>query len=261
MSIVVERLGQGPDLVLLHGWGMNGAVWHGIAPLLSPHFRLHLIDLPGFGASSLAEGVDYDLNWLARQVVAVLPPRAHLLGWSLGGLVASRIALDEPDRVASLITVASSPCFMAREAWPGIAPKVLEGFMAALGGDFRQTVERFLAIQAMGSEHARDDIRQLKQWLAERPAPQLAALTAGLTMLAEVDLREELAQLALPWLRVYGRLDSLVPRAGIPLLDERYPRSESQVLSKASHAPFISHPGPFVTGIREWLAMAGGRAD
>ena len=254
MSIVVERLGQGQDLVLLHGWGMNGAVWHGIVPLLSPHFRLHLVDLPGFGGSPLAEGVEYDLPWLAREVAAVMPARAHLLGWSLGGLVASRIALDHPERVASLVTVASSPCFLAREEWPGIAPKVLDGFMTALGGDFRQTVERFLAIQAMGSEHARDDIRQLKQWLAERPAPQLPALTAGLTMLAEVDLRDELAQLTPPWLRVYGRLDSLVPRASIPLLDERYPRSEHQVLAKASHAPFISHPETFVTGLMDWFA-------
>ena len=81
---------------------------------------------------------------------------------------------------------------MARDEWPGIAPKVLTGFNQMLAGDFRQTIERFLAIQAMGSEHARDDIRQLRHWLAERPAPQFAALEAGLTLLADIDLREPL---------------------------------------------------------------------
>lgn len=253
MSISVERFGQGPDLVLLHGWGMNGAVWHGIAPELAQHYRLHLVDLPGFGNSPLHEGSDYSLSWLAEQVATVLPARCHLLGWSLGGLVASQLALTQPERVQSLITVASSPCFMAREEWPGIAPKVLAGFNQMLAGDFKQTIERFLAIQAMGSEHARDDIRQLRHWLAERPAPELAALEAGLGLLADIDLRDELAALSLPWLRIYGRLDSLVPKAAIPLLDERYPHSQSRVLDKASHAPFISHPIQFIPLVRQFI--------
>lgn len=253
MSVSVERFGQGPDLVLLHGWGMNGAVWHGIAQPLAAHYRLHLVDLPGFGNSPLADGSEYSLPWLAEQVAAVLPQKCHLLGWSLGGLVASQLALTQPERCQSLITVASSPCFMARDDWPGIAPKVLTGFNQMLAGDFKQTIERFLAIQAMGSEHARDDIRQLRHWLAERPAPQLAALEAGLGLLADVDLRDALATLSLPWLRVYGRLDSLVPKAAIPLLDERYPASHSLVLEKASHAPFISHPQQFVEIIRHFV--------
>lgn len=253
MSISVERFGQGPDLVLLHGWGMNGAVWHGIAQQLADHYRVHLVDLPGFGNSPLNDGSDYSLPWLAEQMAGVLPERCHLLGWSLGGLVASQLALTRPERCQSLITVASSPCFMARDEWPGIAPKVLAGFNQMLAGDFKQTIERFLAIQAMGSEHARDDIRQLRHWLAERPMPQLAALEAGLGLLADVDLRDELSALSLPWLRIYGRLDSLVPKAAIPLLDERYPHSRSLVLDKASHAPFISHPAQFIAMVREFI--------
>lgn len=253
MSVSVERFGQGPDLVLLHGWGMNGAVWHGIVPALAARYRVHLVDLPGFGNSPLAGEAEYSLPWLAEQVAAILPERCHLLGWSLGGLVASQLALNHSERLHSLITVASSPCFMARDEWPGIAPKVLTGFNQMLAGDFKQTIERFLAIQAMGSEHARDDIRQLRHWLAERPAPQLAALEAGLGLLADVDLRDELAQLNLPWLRVYGRLDSLVPKASIPLLDERYPASRSVVLEKASHAPFISHPQQFIEIIEHFV--------
>ncbi|HAT6343859.1 TPA: pimeloyl-ACP methyl ester esterase BioH [Aeromonas hydrophila] len=253
MSVSVERFGQGPDLVLLHGWGMNGAVWHGIVPALASRYRVHLVDLPGCGNSPLAGEVEYSLPWLAEQVAAILPEQCHLLGWSLGGLVASQLALSHPERLHSLITVASSPCFMVQGDWPGIAPKVLNGFNQMLAGDFKQTIERFLAIQAMGSEHARDDIRQLRHWLAERPAPQLAALEAGLGLLAEVDLRDELTQLSLPWLRIYGRLDSLVPKASIPLLNERYPSSRSVVLEKASHAPFISHPQQFIEIIEHFV--------
>ncbi|PJG58787.1 pimeloyl-ACP methyl ester esterase BioH [Aeromonas cavernicola] len=253
MRVAVERLGQGPDLVLLHGWGMNSAVWHGIAPTLAASYRLHLIDLPGFGDSSLPEDVSYTLPWLAQQVMAVMPEQSHLLGWSLGGLVASQLALHQPERVTSLITIASSPCFMARELWPGIAPKVLVGFSEMLKGDFQQTIERFLAIQAMGSEHARDDIRQLRHMLAMRPAPQIAALEAGLRLLAEVDQRDALRTLPQPWLRIYGRLDSLVPKAVIPQLDALYPSSHSETLSKASHAPFISHPDKIIEMIKHFI--------
>ena len=57
MSVSVERFGQGPDLVLLHGWGMNGAVWHGITQQLAAYYRVHLVDLPGFGNSPLADEV------------------------------------------------------------------------------------------------------------------------------------------------------------------------------------------------------------
>ena len=49
--LFVEQLGHGPDLTLLHGWGLNGAVWDGIRDELAAHFTLHLVDLPGHGYS------------------------------------------------------------------------------------------------------------------------------------------------------------------------------------------------------------------
>ncbi|HRA24442.1 MAG TPA: alpha/beta fold hydrolase, partial [Usitatibacteraceae bacterium] len=51
MALHVELAGQGPDLVLLHGWGLHGGVWQGLARELAPAFRLHLVDLPGHGHS------------------------------------------------------------------------------------------------------------------------------------------------------------------------------------------------------------------
>ncbi|MCP5077676.1 MAG: alpha/beta fold hydrolase, partial [Psychromonas sp.] len=53
-------VGQGKDLVLLHGWGVNSAVWQPVVELLGKHFRLHLIDLPGFGESKAV--ADYSLD-------------------------------------------------------------------------------------------------------------------------------------------------------------------------------------------------------
>ncbi len=242
------------DLVLLHGWGLNAEVCQHIVPRLSPHFRLHLVDLPGFGRSrgfgplSLAQ--------MAQQLLPQLPARAVLLGWSLGGLVASQLALSQPDRVAALISVASSPCFTARDEWPGIQPETLATFQQQLSSDFQRTVERFLALQTMGTENARQDARQLKEVVLSQPMPSVAVLEGGLNILRHDDLRSALDGLTLPFLRIYGALDGLVPRRIAPQLDARWPHSQSVVIAKAAHAPFISHPEAFCQQVQQFIHAA-----
>lgn len=234
-------------LVLLHGWGLNAEVWHCISEELASHFTLHLVDLPGFGRSRGFGAMS--LDEMAQQVLDAAPQNAIWLGWSLGGLVASQIALSQPERVKALVTVASSPCFSAQETWPGIKPDVLASFQQQLSEDFQRTVERFLALQTMGTETARQDARTLKQTVLSLPMPEVEVLNGGLEILKTVDLREPLAALAMPHLRIYGYLDGLVPRKVVPLLDALWPESESQVIAKAAHAPFISHPAEFCSAL------------
>ncbi|MCG3101145.1 pimeloyl-ACP methyl ester esterase BioH [Enterobacter sp. DRP3] len=234
-------------LVLLHGWGLNAEVWNCINEELASHFTLHLVDLPGFGRSRGFGPMS--LDEMAQQVLAAAPQNAIWLGWSLGGLVASQIALSRPERVSALVTVASSPCFSAQASWPGIKPDVLAGFQQQLSEDFQRTVERFLALQTMGTETARQDARALKQTVLSLPMPDVAVLNGGLEILKTVDLREPLSALTMPHLRIYGYLDGLVPRKVVPLLDSLWPESESQVIAKAAHAPFISHPAEFCSAL------------
>jgi pimeloyl-[acyl-carrier protein] methyl ester esterase len=239
-----QTIGTGNcHLVLLHGWGLNAQVWDCITPELSTHFTLHLVDLPGFGRSRNAGAMS--LEDMAQQVLARAPEKALWLGWSLGGLVASQVALTHPERVLALVTVASSPCFGAEGDWPGIKPDVLSGFQQQLRDDFQRTVERFLALQTMGTESARQDARKLKSAVLSLPMPSEAVLDGGLEILKTGDLREPLAALSLPFLRLYGRLDGLVPRKIVPLLDAAWPGSQSYIFAKAAHAPFISHPDEF----------------
>lgn len=239
-----QTKGQGNvHLVLLHGWGLNAEVWRCIDEELSSHFTLHLVDLPGFGRSrgfgalSLAD--------MAEVVLRQAPDKAIWLGWSLGGLVASQIALTHPERVLALVTVASSPCFSARDEWPGIKPDVLAGFQQQLSDDFQRTVERFLALRTMGTETARQDARALKKTVLALPMPEVDVLNGGLEILKTVDLRQPLQNVPMPFLRLYGYLDGLVPRKVVPMLDKLWPHSESYIFAKAAHAPFISHPDEF----------------
>ena len=240
--------GQGSDLLLIHGWGMNGAVWQQVLPVLAEHYRVHVVDLPGYGHSQPYPATD--VNEMASMLLEQAPEQATWLGWSLGGLVATTAALMAPERVRKLVTASSSPRFAAEKAWRGIKPEVLDDFRDQLDSDFRATIERFMALQAMGSKSARQDIRQLKEAVLSRPEPNPQALASGLDMLAQVDLRPQLASISQPWLRLYGRLDGLVPAKVARELDKLAPQSQHHVFTGASHAPFISHPEEFIDTLK-----------
>ncbi len=255
----VDIIGTGPDMVLLHGWGLNSACWQSIIPTLSQHFRLHLVDLPGFGFSHAHYRQTASLTAISTALAAVTPPQAIWLGWSLGGLCATHFALTYPHRVSALVTVASSPKFVAQdiavedEPWCGISSTVLAQFQLQLQQDLTQTINRFLSIQALGSVTAKQDIKRLKILLSVRPEPHEQALTNGLALLANVDLRSNLTQLVMPVYRFYGRLDSLVPQATVDWIDARLPDSPSVIFQSSSHAPFISEPDNFINKLQAFL--------
>jgi pimeloyl-[acyl-carrier protein] methyl ester esterase len=152
------------------------------------------------------------------------------------------------------VTVASSPKFAAFESWRGIKPQVLSMFTQQLQEDFSQTIERFLALQAMGSPSARQDTRVLKSLLLERPQPQFTALDLGLSLLADVDLRDRLHELKMPFLRIYGRLDGLVPAKIAQEVSELAPNSASKVFQHSSHAPFITEPDIFIDELEAFIS-------
>jgi pimeloyl-[acyl-carrier protein] methyl ester esterase len=250
-ALHVEKIGQGPSLVLIHGWGLNSEVWRQVNSTLAQHFTVYCVDLPGYGLShdvNVASNID---AWATVVSEAVDEP-AIWLGWSLGGLIATQIAVSFPNQVVGLITVASSPKFAQATDWPGIKPAVMAMFTQQLAHDFSITLERFLAIQAMGSESAKQDVKALKEALSQRPLPQKKALYDGLNLLNDVDLRHEISQVVQPFLRIYGWLDSLVPKKIISLVDDFSPKSEKYIFDKASHAPFVSHSQEFIDVIKRF---------
>ncbi|MCL9780325.1 pimeloyl-ACP methyl ester esterase BioH [Vibrio sp. S4M6] len=237
-SLHWQSMGEGKDIVLLHGWGMNGAVWQQTADQLSQSFRVHVVDLPGYGHSQALTALDLDS--ISKLLLNQAPAKAIWLGWSLGGLIASHVAIHHASRVEKLITVASSPKFSAQKPWRGIAPKVLQDFTQQLLDNFSVTVERFMALQAMGSPTAKLDLKQLKKAVLSRPEPDEKVLLSGLGLLADVDQREQLKSLTVPMLRLYGRLDGLVPVKVAHDMDELLPSTQQHIFSQSSHAPFMT---------------------
>lgn len=242
IPLVTRTQGTGNDLVFLHGWGMNSGAFTSFIPYLSAHFRITTIDLPGFGENAEHSPQPYTIAQLAEMIAPYIPAKSILVGWSLGGLVAQKLAAKKSHLLAGLVTIASTPRFVAGPRWPGIAADVLTTFKRQLEKNFSKTLERFLAIQAMGSETAKQDIKAIREQITQYPSPSEFALKEGLHILSSEDLRSEIGAITLPTLRLYGRLDSLVPTSGIDGICELQPQADTVVLPQASHAPFISHP-------------------
>lgn len=241
MKLAWECHGDGPPLVLLHGWGLHAGVWSELAAALAPHYRVCRVDLPGHGASPPVGSRLID--W-AEAVASEAPEGAAWLGWSLGGLVA--IAAAAAGGVERLILVDSTPRFTTGPDWrAGVASQVLAGFADDLLRDPRGTVTRFVSLQAMGSERARDEARRLRAGLYERGDPDPGALRAGLAMLAESDLRGPLSGLTIPVRWIHGARDRLVPPAAAHAAADLVPDGRVALIDRAGHAPFISHPEPF----------------
>jgi pimeloyl-[acyl-carrier protein] methyl ester esterase len=257
-TLTYQSTGQGLPLVFIHGWGFNSAVWQPLKDQLSDHYQVITIDLPGFGSNINCHLDDYSLENISKLITASINHPAIYIGWSLGGLVATHIALHYSSQVQGLITVASSPYFIEQinedsTIWPGIKKQVLQLFYQQLQENIKNTLTNFLKIQAMGSANTREDIKQLQRLLFKYPMPSQYTLTHALTLLETTDLRKQLHNIKLPFLRLYGRLDSLVPQASIPLIDQLSPQSEHYVFAKASHAPFISHRDEFISQLTRWL--------
>lgn len=95
-----------PTIVLLHGVGLDHTMWEPTAELLADRFTLVTPDLPGHGRNEPAPA-GTTLRDLAREVMAEIPPRSHVVGFSLGALVAQHLAVHQPDLVATLTSVSS----------------------------------------------------------------------------------------------------------------------------------------------------------
>lgn len=247
----IEEHGSGPDLVLIHGWAMHGGIFSPLTERLAAHFRVHVVDLPGHGCSH--DELHFTVDDSARRIAAATP-RALWVGWSLGGLVALRAALDQPAQVRGLALVASSPCFVRKPVWPhGVDASVFAEFSTELHARYRHAVERFLALETMGSAHAQTELRELKKIVFERGEPRAEVLADGLQALDGSDLRADLAHLAMPSLWMAGRRDRLVPPAAMQW-SATHARDGRYLEFNSGHAPFLEHADAMAAAVVAFAA-------
>lgn len=252
-SLYMETDGQGPELLLLHGWGLHGGVWDTLVPRLTPHLRVTRLDLPGHGRSRPVP-MSHSLTEFTLQTMAAVPPGAVVLGWSLGGLVALEAALRMPQRMRGLMLVNTTPRFITAEDWPqAMPPEQLQEFAAGLAQDYAGTLQRFLSLQVRGDEAARASLRQLRDALFAHGEPDVASLATGLGILRDSDLRSKLKDVSVPTQVLAGGYDRLTPAAASEYIAAHIPGARLEVLPKSAHAPFISHADDFVSAVLEFV--------
>ncbi len=248
-----EQLGSGPDLVLVHGWGVHGGVWNSLASVLAARFRVTMVDLPGHGRS-LGLGPAADLDMYADTLAGVVDGPADWLGWSLGATVLLRMCERYPQHVQRLVLVGATPRFTSAADWPwGMDPEVLDAFSRELRTDYRATLQRFLSLQLGADEAARAPVRRLRTELFRYGEPNHAALDAGLAILRSADLRASLSGIRVACQIIHGAHDRLVAPAAAEFLGARLNASRCDVLAGAGHAPFLSHPRAFETVLDAFL--------
>jgi pimeloyl-[acyl-carrier protein] methyl ester esterase len=238
MNLHIEYRGRGRPLVFFHGWGFDHRIWSLLANVLKKKYALYLVDLPGFGLSS-------SMSWehFKSCLLQQLPPQFTVLGWSMGGLFATKLALAAADRVVHLVNIASSPRFIKTDNWPGIDKTVFAHFFNHLTIDPENTIKEFLSLQLRGQSYLLP--------YAFSPPPE--TLKEGLTILSRWDFRQDLFKLRLPASYFFGRLDAITPAAILPVMQKIYPQFNYVLFPKAAHMPFLSHQEEFINHLEQVL--------
>ena len=264
MSLHVDRYeyagsGSGAPLLLIHGWGMHGGMWSGVAERLAQNFSVMAVDLPGHGysanhARSPFPDFNLTLDAIVDELSAQFNEPLSLCGWSLGGQIALRWAMRHPQQVSRLVTVASTPSFVRREGWDhALTVDILQEFADNLQHHYALTLKRFLALQVRGGEQEREWLTALRDGLFSRGEPVLAALQSGLEILRGCDLRSALPDIRQPVLVVAGERDMLTPQQASHYLASQLPDARLVMIRGAAHAPFLSHTAEFAEHVMNFL--------
>lgn len=237
------------NLVLIHGWGCDSRTWQPLLESLQTFASVTLIDLPGFGTSSVVP--EFSLDAVLDKIVAQLPQNAVVMGWSLGGMLAVQLAVRFPDRIRAIITLAANLKFVAAPDFPtAMARAVNRQFNQGFAQDPQATLKLFGGLLAQGDADERSLLKQLRRcdaglvtdnWL---PALQL---------LAVLDNRVTFAQLVQPGLHLLADKDALVPVAAADLMRKINPYQEVKIFENTAHALHWSKPQAVIEYVAHFL--------
>ncbi len=237
---------QGPldatPLLVLHGWGMNSSAWQAIAVPFEQYFRVTWVDLPGYG-DNYAVRAD-SLSEIVALILPLITQATHIMGWSLGGLIAQEVIRQQPHLIKRVVMVASTPRFSQSERWHHAMPnEVLSAFSNRLINDIKGTIKRFIALQFMHIKGSQIIQRTLREHILKNMANR-NALTVGLKILQQQDFIDmKIAQQQL-WL--LGGKDRLIPIKMKNDLRILHPDATIETIGEAGHAPFMTHPQAFI---------------
>jgi pimeloyl-ACP methyl ester carboxylesterase len=249
VRIAWEEKGKGAPLLLIQGLGYGRWSWAPIVPALAERYRVLWFDNRGIGDSDKPDG-PYTAKLMAGDALQVLDEagieRAHVLGASLGGMIAQEVAAGTPERVDKLVLCCTTPGGAATVPMPDVTVRLFaEAPTLAPEVALRRFVENALAADVSG---------ELIQELYDRrianppdPAGWQAQAAAGLTFAGVDDA------ITAPTLLVTGTEDNVVDPHNSDVLAERIAGAEVQRIDNAGHLFFWEQPDAVVRIISEFL--------
>ena len=236
VRIYWEEDGSGPPLLLIMGLGYSLDMWYRLRPKLAPRYRVIAFDNRGVGRSDVPEP-PYTIPDMARDAATVLDAagveRSHVIGASMGGVIAQELTLSHPDRVVSLVlgcTACGGPDAVAA------APEVLE-LLAARSGMTPEEGVRAMVPYIYDASTAPELIEQDIE-MRMRRYPTAKGYLGQLHAVVGYETYDRLSQIDVPTLILHGTSDQLVPPGNAHDLARRIPHARLVMLEGASHLFF-----------------------
>lgn len=251
VTLVWEETGSGPPVLLVQGLGYPRWGWESLVPLLADRFRVISFDNRGIGESSVPPG-PYSAAQMADDALAVLDAagvdRAHVIGASLGGMIAQELTLTHPERVDRLVLLCTTPG--APNGYP--MPEVtLRLFAEAQTLDPAESLRRFV-VNSLGADPDEELIERIvSRRVASPPDPAgwAAQAAAGTTYWGG----DRVGQITAPTLIVTGTEDRVVDHRNSELLGELIPDSTVHTLDDVGHLLFLERPQQVASLINDFL--------
>ncbi len=251
-STRIREMGEGPAVVLLHGYPLDGAMWSGVARALSGRFRVLKPDLPGRGETAAAASGSIDeYADFAGAILDALPAPSGLAGFSMGGYVALALARRRPAKLAALALVdtrASADDAAGKAKRDEAIATVRSAGVAAIA---EAMVPRLLAPSALSNA---DLVERLKRiMLRQKPETVAADLAA---MRDRSDSRDALSALTLPTLVVVGDADALTPPADSHAMADAIAGARLVTVPAAGHMTPMERPGAVAAALADFFAAS-----
>lgn len=252
IALAWEEAGSGSPVLLIHGLGYARWGWEPLVPLLAERHRVITFDNRGIGESSVPPG-PYTAETMAGDAVAVLDAAgvegAHVVGTSLGGMIAQELALAYPARVDRLVLIATTPGAPAGHPMPEVTVRLLT---EASQLDPEVALRRFVE-NALGPDPDPELVERIMAHRLARPQDPAgwAAQAAAGTGYAG---GERARDIAAPTMVVTGTADRVVDPANADLLAEMIPNARVEKVTDGGHLVFWEHPALVAELINDFLA-------
>jgi pimeloyl-ACP methyl ester carboxylesterase len=250
----IREMGEGPVVVLVHGYPLDGAMWSGVARAMSGRFRVLKPDLPGRGETAAAsEGRIDDYADFVATILDALPAPAGLAGFSMGGYVALALARRKPAKLAALALVdtrAAADDDAGRAKRDEAIATVRSAGVAPIA---EAMIPRLLASSALSNADLVERLNRIM--LRQKPETVAADLAA---MRDRPDSRDMLVDIAVPTLVVVGDADALTPPSDSRAMVDAIAGSRLVTVPAAGHMTPMERPGAVAAALGDFFAAALG---